>query len=84
MDRPAVGPAGRPVTVNRKARHNYIIEDTVEAGLVLTGTEVKSLRRGQGNIAEARAVLGPVFEQFAEGLDTADLKKAKSLLDELA
>ena len=55
MDRPAVGPAGRPVTVNRKARHNYIIEDTVEAGLVLTGTEVKSLRRGQGNIAEAYA-----------------------------
>ncbi len=55
MNRPAVGPAGRRVTVNRKARRNYVIEDTVEAGLVLTGTEVKSLRRGQANIAEAYA-----------------------------
>ena len=55
MNRPAAGPAGRRVAVNRKARHNYIIEDTVEAGLVLTGTEVKSLRSGQGNIAEAYA-----------------------------
>ena len=55
MNRPAAGPAGRYVTVNRKARRNYLIEDTIEAGLVLTGTEVKSLRRGQGNIAEAYA-----------------------------
>jgi SsrA-binding protein len=55
MNRPAAGPAGRRVAVNRKARHNYIIEDTIEAGLVLTGSEVKSLRSGQGNIAEAYA-----------------------------
>lgn len=55
MNRPAAGPVGRRVTVNRKARRDYLIEDTIEAGLVLTGTEVKSLRRGQGNIAEAYA-----------------------------
>ena len=55
MNRPAAGPVGRCVTVNRKARRNYIIEDTIEAGLVLTGTEVKSLRGGQANIAESYA-----------------------------
>lgn len=43
------------VAENRKARHNYFIEDTVEAGLVLTGTEVKSLRAGKANIAESYA-----------------------------
>ena len=48
-------PPGRTVAVNRKARRNYFIEDTVEAGLVLTGTEVKSLRAGKGSIAEAYA-----------------------------
>lgn len=40
---------------NRKARHNYTIEDSLEAGIALTGTEVKSLRAGSGNIAEAYA-----------------------------
>jgi SsrA-binding protein len=46
---------GRVVAENRKARHNYFIEDTMEAGLVLTGTEVKSLRAGRANIAESYA-----------------------------
>jgi SsrA-binding protein len=41
------------VAQNRKARHNYFIEDTFEAGLALTGTEVKSLRGGRSTIAEA-------------------------------
>ncbi|GHF29747.1 SsrA-binding protein [Kordiimonas sediminis] len=40
---------------NRKARHLYAIEDEYEAGIVLTGTEVKSLRTGQANITEAYA-----------------------------
>ena len=43
------------VAENRKARHNYFITDSWEAGLVLTGTEVKSLRKGQANIAESYA-----------------------------
>jgi SsrA-binding protein len=43
------------VAQNRKARHNYFIEDSLEAGLVLTGTEVKSLRQGRASIAEAYA-----------------------------
>ncbi|AOF91866.1 SsrA-binding protein SmpB [Sinorhizobium sp. RAC02] len=51
----------RPATIkkvvaeNRKARFNYEIMDTYEAGLVLTGTEVKSLREGKANIAESYA-----------------------------
>jgi SsrA-binding protein len=43
------------IAENRKARFNYAIEDTVEAGLALTGTEVKSIRSGKTTIAEAYA-----------------------------
>lgn len=40
---------------NKKARHDYTIEDTLEVGLVLTGTEVKALREGHASLAEAFA-----------------------------
>jgi SsrA-binding protein len=40
---------------NRKARHNFLIQDTVEAGMVLAGTEVKMLRQGQASINESYA-----------------------------
>ena len=43
------------VSTNRKARHEYTVLDAQEAGIVLTGTEVKSLRLGNANIAEAYA-----------------------------
>jgi len=43
------------VAQNRKARRNYSIEDTFEAGIILAGSEVKSLRGGQATIAEAYA-----------------------------
>jgi len=43
------------VAENRKARHNYAIEETIEAGLRLLGSEVKSLRAGRANIAESYA-----------------------------
>jgi SsrA-binding protein len=45
----------RNVTVNRKARHDYEILETYEAGLVLTGPEVKSVRQGKVSLAEAYA-----------------------------
>ena len=45
------------IVVNRRARFDYDIVDTVEAGLVLTGTEVKSLRQGKASLAEAFAVV---------------------------
>ena len=43
------------VAQNRRARHDYAIEDVYEAGLVLTGTEVKTLRNGRATIGEAYA-----------------------------
>src|SRR5690606_5171549 len=46
---------GRTVAQNRRARHDYFIEDTVEAGLGLTGREVKSRRQSRGSINEAYA-----------------------------
>lgn len=54
---------GKLVAENRKARFNYFIEDTLEAGLALTGTEVKSLRQGRADIGEAYAV-GRDHEMF--------------------
>ena len=47
--------ADRYVAQNRRARHDYLIEDILEAGVVLRGTEVKVLRQGQASIAEAYA-----------------------------
>ncbi|WP_375203031.1 SsrA-binding protein SmpB [Hyphococcus sp.] len=43
------------IAENRRARHEYFVEDVIEAGLVLTGTEVKALREGKANIAESYA-----------------------------
>ena len=43
------------VTENRKARHDYFIEETYEAGIALTGTEVKSLRAGRANLKDSYA-----------------------------
>lgn len=43
------------VALNRRARHDYLIENTIEAGMQLTGTEVKVLRQGLASIAEAYA-----------------------------
>ncbi|MEZ8221810.1 SsrA-binding protein [Candidatus Fervidibacteria bacterium JGI MDM2 JNZ-1-D12] len=45
----------RTVTVNRKARHDYDILETYEAGIVLTGPEVKSVRQGKVSLSEAYA-----------------------------
>ncbi|HEX6859338.1 MAG TPA: SsrA-binding protein SmpB [Caulobacteraceae bacterium] len=47
----------KPIAENRRARFDYFITDTMEAGLMLTGTEVKSLRVGKANIAESYAAV---------------------------
>ena len=54
---------GRLAAQNRKARRNYFIEETLEAGIMLTGTEVKSLRDGRANIGDAYATVkgGEIF-----------------------
>ena len=46
---------GTTVALNRKARHDYLIEDTIEAGIALTGTEIKSIREGNLNLQDAYA-----------------------------
>lgn len=45
----------KPIIHNRQARHDYFILETIEAGLTLTGTEVKSLRDGRGNLKDSYA-----------------------------
>ncbi|OYO05142.1 SsrA-binding protein [Enemella evansiae] len=45
------------VAQNKKARHDYTIHDTFEAGMVLTGTEVKSLRQGRASLVDAFATI---------------------------
>ena len=47
----------KTIAVNRKARHDYSLEDTYECGLVLTGTEVKSLRAGRANLTDGYALV---------------------------
>jgi len=52
MDREA---ARKFITQNRRARHEYTIEDTIEAGIALIGTEVKSLRLGRASLSDSYA-----------------------------
>ncbi|MBI3909460.1 MAG: SsrA-binding protein SmpB [Armatimonadetes bacterium] len=52
---PTAGDGKKPITGNRRARYEYEILETVEAGLVLTGTEIKSIRAGQVQIQDAYA-----------------------------
>lgn len=54
--RPVTKESGRKlIAQNKKARHDYLIEDSFECGLVLTGTEVKSLRAGRASLVDAYA-----------------------------
>ncbi|QQE81164.1 SsrA-binding protein SmpB [Alicyclobacillus sp. SO9] len=59
----AHGEGTKSVTVNRKAYHDYFIDETYEAGIVLTGTEIKSIRKGSANLRDAFARVedGEVF-----------------------
>ena len=63
------------IALNRRARHNYAIEETLEAGIVLTGTEIKSVRAHKVNIAEAYVriehgeawLVGAHIAEYAQG-----------------
>jgi SsrA-binding protein len=67
--------SGRKLIVeNRRARHDFHILERVEAGIVLTGTEVKSLRDGGGNLRESYAVLRG-GEAFLVGANIAPYKQ---------
>ena len=62
------GQAGRKVIAsNRKARHDYLIEDTYEAGLALMGTEVKALRMGRASLTEAWIEIDRHGEAWLQG-----------------
>ncbi|NLM06757.1 MAG: SsrA-binding protein SmpB [Tissierellia bacterium] len=75
---------------NRKARHDYYIEETYEAGIALKGTEVKSIRQGRVNLKESYAevrngeifVVGMHISPYAEGniFNVDPLRKRKLLL----
>ncbi|MBP6994892.1 MAG: SsrA-binding protein SmpB [Phycicoccus sp.] len=56
------------IASNRKARHDYLIEDTYEAGLALTGTEVKALRMGRASLADGWAGFDSDGELWLEGV----------------
>ncbi len=81
----------KPVAQNRKARHDYHIEDTYEAGIVLTGTEVKSLRAGRASLVDGFAEVhegeiwlhGVHIPEYAQGTWTnhAARRKRKLLLN---
>jgi SsrA-binding protein len=86
------GPADEPraVAQNRRARFDYFIEETVEAGIVLAGTEVKSLRTGKASINESYAgeISGelflinaniPEYEQASKRLQH-EIKRPRKLL----
>jgi SsrA-binding protein len=63
------------IVENRRARHDYFIEDTVEAGLVLEGSEVKSLRDHQASIKEAYCIVEK-GEAYIVGMHIAPYKQA--------
>jgi SsrA-binding protein len=53
--KPSAAAGEQTICVNRQARHNYFIDETYEAGLVLLGSEVKSLRDGKANLTDSYA-----------------------------
>ena len=84
------GPESRPVAQNRRARHDYDIVETYEAGIVLAGSEVKSLRDGKAQLRDsyARVVDGEVWlygmhvppYAFASGFGETDPDRRRKLL----
>ena len=80
----------KPLASNRKASHDYFIEDTIEAGIVLKGTEVKSIRQGKVNLKDSYAliedgeayILNMHISPYEQGniYNTDPLRKRKLLL----
>ncbi len=79
----------RTVAQNRRARHDYFLEDNLEAGIVLTGSEIKSLRAGAASVNEAYAMfrgdevwlVGATIEPYAQaGMRNHDRHRDRKLL----
>jgi SsrA-binding protein len=67
----AAGPTRQLIANNKKARHDYAIEDVFEAGLVLSGTEVKALRMGRATLTDGYVTFSG-GEAFIEGMHIAE------------
>ena len=65
----------KEIAVNRKAYHDYMIEDTYEAGMVLLGSEIKSLRKGKVSLKEAYVSFRD-GEAYVKGMHIASYKEA--------
>jgi len=85
------GPGQHTVATNRRARHDYAIEETLEAGIVLSGAEVKSLRSGRAAISDAFARIEggevwvdnlhiPPYEQASNQRSGYESKRRRKLL----
>jgi len=80
----------KAIAQNKKARHEYFVEDTIEAGIVLTGTEVKSIRQGKVNLKDSYAtvdkgeamIIGMHISPYEQGnrFNTDPLRQRKLLL----
>lgn len=77
------------ITVNRKARHEYTIIQTYEAGIVLVGTEVKSLRQGKANLVDSYGklkngevwLIGAHINEYTQGnINNHDATRDRKLL----
>lgn len=64
------------ITVNRKARHDYLILSTLEAGIVLVGTEVKSCRQNKANLTDSYARIDDAGEVWLVGAHISSYKEA--------
>jgi SsrA-binding protein len=89
-DRSGTQRQNKVIASNRRARHDYAIEDTLEVGIVLQGSEVKACREGAVRLADsyARVIRGQVWldgvhipqYQFAHGIGAHDPNRARKLL----
>ena len=66
---------------NRRARHNYLLSDTYECGVVLEGAEVKSLRNGRGNLQDAYATVDDSGEAWLHGMHISPYAFSRGDLD---
>jgi SsrA-binding protein len=65
----------KTVAYNKKARHEFSIEDTIEAGIVLSGTEVKSIRMGKLNLKESYVTISSANEAILNGMHISPYEK---------
>lgn len=71
---------GKVVAQNKKARHDYFIEETYEAGIVLTGTEIKAIRAGRMNLKESFARIKKMEKLICSTLTLVNTNKEIAII----